>query len=233
MINQIEPKKEGLSPEIVSSLVLNGDLSKLNSAQKVEYYNRLCDRIGLDPATQPFKLITLQGKQVLYADKGATQQLSQIYGISHEVTKKEKIEDVYVVTVRAKKADGRYTDEDGAVNVAGLKGDALANAMMKCVTKAKRRAVLALLGLAMLDETELDTIQDKIVTVQTVSTETISEKQMHTIRDMLIELGLEKKEDKFLAYLGVTKLEDLLAADYQKAIASLEAKRSKKEAVKQ
>jgi hypothetical protein len=39
-----------------------------------------------------------------------------------------------------------------------LKGDALANALMKCETKAKRRVTLSLASLGWLDETELDTI---------------------------------------------------------------------------
>jgi hypothetical protein len=147
-----------LSEEIISSLVLQGDLSKLTPNQKVQYYNSLCERIGLDPTTQPFKLLKLNGKEVLYADKGCAQQLCKIYNISTEVTKKEKIEDVYCVTVRAIMKD-RHTDEDGAVTISGLKGDILANAMMKAVTKAKRRAVLALCGLGMLDETEIETIK--------------------------------------------------------------------------
>jgi len=176
--------------EILASLILNGDISKLNSAQRVEYVTRLCERVGVDPLTQPFKILELNGKEILYADKGCTQQLCKSYHISTEVTKKEKIEDVYVVTVRAIDDKGRYTDEDGAVSIsepetirvktgtwpnsgkaryeskpnpnAGklLKGDNLCNALMKAVTKAKRRSVLAFCGLGMLDETELETIKD-------------------------------------------------------------------------
>lgn len=147
-----------VNPEILSSLIINGDISKLNSQQRVEYITKLCERVGIDPLTQPFKILKLSGKEVLYADKGCTQQLCKVYGISTEVTKKEKIEDVYVVTVRASNSEGRFTDEDGAVTIGNLKGDYLANALMKAVTKSKRRAVLAFCGLGMLDETEVETI---------------------------------------------------------------------------
>jgi hypothetical protein len=41
-----------------------------------------------------------------------------------------------------------------------LKGDALANALMKPETKAKRRVTLSIAGLGWLDETELETIRD-------------------------------------------------------------------------
>ena len=148
-----------LSAEVISNLVIKGDLSGLNSVQKVEYYNSLCERIGLDPATQPFKILKLNGKEVMYADKGAAQQLSKVYHISHEVISKEKVDDIYIVTCRATMKDGRFTDEAGAVTIAGLKGDNLANAIMKAITKSKRRAVLALLGLGMLDESEIETIK--------------------------------------------------------------------------
>jgi len=154
---------EIINPEIISALVLGGDVSKLNAVQKVQYYNKLCENIGLNPLTQPFKLLKLQGKEVLYADKGATQQLCQIHNISTEVTKKERIDDVYVVTVRASNDKGRFTDEDGVVSIGNLKGDMLANALMKAVTKAKRRAVLAFCGLGMLDETEIETIPNAVI----------------------------------------------------------------------
>jgi hypothetical protein len=39
-----------------------------------------------------------------------------------------------------------------------LVGEALANALMKCVTKAYRRCILKMVGLGMPDETEIDTI---------------------------------------------------------------------------
>lgn len=151
-----------ISPEIISSLVLKGDMSGLAPQQKVQYVMNMCDRLGLDPLTQPFKIIKLQGKEVLYADKGCAQQLCKIYQISTEVTKREKVEDIYIVTVRASGRDGRFTDEDGAVTIGSSKGDVLANAMMKAVTKAKRRAVLAFCGLGLLDETEVDTIKGAV-----------------------------------------------------------------------
>lgn len=148
-----------MTQEIINKLVLTGDVSQLLPHQKVEYIAKLCERVGLDPLTQPFKILKLQGREVLYADKGATQQLCQVHNISTEVTKKEIVQGVYIVTVRGS-IGSRFTDEDGAVTIDGLKGDALCNAFMKAITKAKRRAVLALCGLGMLDETEIETIPD-------------------------------------------------------------------------
>jgi hypothetical protein len=147
-----------LDPKIISSLVLSGDLSKLTTEQTMQYYVALCDRIGIDPATQPFKLLTLNGKKVMYCDRGGTAQISKLYKISHEQRSTETVSDVYTVNMRASMDGGRFTDSSGSVSIAGLKGDALANALMKAQTKAKRRATLDLIGLGMLDESEIETI---------------------------------------------------------------------------
>lgn len=148
----------GISAEIIASLVITGDLSKLTQPQKLEYYNRMCERLGLDPMTQPFKLLNLSGKQVLYCDRSGAQQLNKKYSVSHQRTNTETVNEVYAVCMRASLPDGRFTESLGAVNISNLKGDNLANAMMKAETKAKRRSTLDLLGLGMLDETEIETI---------------------------------------------------------------------------
>jgi hypothetical protein len=146
-----------LPADTISKLVLKGDLSSLNSQEKVQYYISFCGRLGLDPATQPFKILSLSGKEVLYCDRGGTQQLGKLHKISHRIEAREVQAECYVVTATAFNVE-RQTTSIGAVNIAGLKGDALCNAMMKAETKAKRRATLDLCGLGMLDETEIETI---------------------------------------------------------------------------
>jgi hypothetical protein len=137
--------KEGaiLDPKVIESIVMNGDLSKLQPAQKVAYYNYRCSQAGLDPAAKPFDLLKLNGKEVLYANAQCTQQLCAIHKLSTQVTHREKMDDIYLVSVRVTGADGRLSENQGAVAVAHLKGDALANAVLKATTKAIRRAVLA------------------------------------------------------------------------------------------
>lgn len=143
--------------QIISSLVINGDLSKMEPALKVVYYKQYCERLGLDPFTQPFKLLRLQGKEILYCDRSGAQQLNKMHKVSHQVVARETVNGCYVVTARAT-TDGRQTESIGAVSIDNLKGEALCNAMMKAETKAKRRATLDLLGLGILDETETETI---------------------------------------------------------------------------
>jgi len=144
--------------EAVEQVVVNGNLAALTPAQRVDYYNAVCRSLGLNPLTKPFDYITLNGKLTLYARKDATEQLRRMYGVSVSGVEATRIDDVYVVTAYVSTKDGRKDTATGAVSISGMKGDALANALMKAETKAKRRATLSVCGLGMLDETELATI---------------------------------------------------------------------------
>jgi len=154
-MNENQNNESQVSPEIITSLVLQGDLGRLTDQQRVEYYKVFCDRLGLDPATQPFKLLRLSGKLILYCDRSGAQQLNRKYGISHSIVSREVANDCYIVVARATQPNGRHQESIGAVPIKGKVGEELCNLMMKCETKSKRRATLDLCGLGMLDETEV------------------------------------------------------------------------------
>lgn len=147
-----------MDQETISKLVLGGDLSKLTSEQKVSYYGYRCKAVGLDPATKPFDLLKLNGKEVLYATRECSNQISQRDGLSATVVKEELVNDIYKVTARVTDSKGRQTDDVGCVTIKGLTGDTLCNAIMKATTKAKRRAILSHAGLGMMDESEVETV---------------------------------------------------------------------------
>jgi len=143
-----------LNPEILAKLVLEQDLSKFSDTQKVEYVTTLCKRIGIDPITRPFELMTLNGKLIPYPTKAATNQLTKVYRLSLLLVSAKQIGDQYTVIAEARAPHGQVVQDMGSVNIGGLRGDALANAMKKAVTQAKRRAVLSIVGLGMIDESE-------------------------------------------------------------------------------
>lgn len=145
---------------LYESLALKGDLSQLKPEDKARYYSALCERLGLDPATQPFTPLKLNGKEILYATKGATDQLARLHNVNRQIVDEREVRDVYVVTVEATLPNGRKEQSKGAVTLGQLKGDAFCNAIMKAETKAKRRATLSILGLGLLDESEMETIPD-------------------------------------------------------------------------
>lgn len=155
-MSNIELAKQ--NSEIIQKLVLDGDLSKMTQEQKVIYYNQFCESLGLNPLTQPFQLIKFQGKERLYAAKDCTEQLRKIHGVSITDISTTSLNDVFIVTAKALDKQGKTDCSTGAVNIKGLTGDNLANALMKAETKAKRRVTLSICGLGILDETETDTM---------------------------------------------------------------------------
>lgn len=156
-----EMEKAQPSAEIMERVALDGDLSKLDPSQRVAYYTQICESLGLNPFTKPFQYLKLQGKLTLYATKDATEQLCRKMMISLEKISTEEQRGIYMVTYKATDPNGRHVDAMGAVPIANLKGEALANALMKAETKARRRATLSLVGLGWLDETEIDTIRSR------------------------------------------------------------------------
>lgn len=145
------------------ALVSGGDCSKLTPAQKTAYFVSRCEAAGLDPRAQPFAFVRLNGKEVLYAQKAAADQLASKHGVRLQIVSQATEDGIRIVTVRAEARDGRVTEEIGALPIKGLTGEALSNALMKCVTKAKRRAILSLCGLGMLDESEVESIPAAVV----------------------------------------------------------------------
>ena len=143
---------------LIESVVVKGDISALSPAELTAYYARMCQSLGLTAATQPFALLKLNGKLVMYPTRGATDQLAAIHKLTREIIDGPKVIDlagtkmIYAVC-RATHPNGRF---ETAVATVPL-NDPL-NGLMKAETKAKRRATLSILGLGMLDESELDTI---------------------------------------------------------------------------
>jgi len=158
MTTTIEKADQQLSAQAMESVLISGDLSKLSAADRMSYYQAVCNSLGLNPLTKPFDYIELNGKLTLYALKACTDQLREKHNISVVLTNKEFVEGIYVVTAMATMPDGRTDTDDGAKSVSGLRGDAYANALMHTVTKAKRRVTLSIRGLGMLDESEVETI---------------------------------------------------------------------------
>ncbi len=152
--------------------LLSGNLSTLTHQQKLDYYGTVCQSLKLNPLTKPLEFISMPikgggAKTILYLTKDGAAQLSSIHSVSLNIISEveDKVNKLYKVIVRASTPTGRSTEELGVVSLKDFYGKLdlenvdLANAMMKAVTKAKRRAILSICGLGFLDETEIETIR--------------------------------------------------------------------------
>lgn len=144
--------------QLMERVLVGGDLSKLTGEQRLRYYDGLCRSLGLNPLSRPFEYVNFEGKLVLYARKDCAEQLRRLHKVSIIDLKTEHQGDLYLVSATARTPDGRTDMDQGVVWIGGQKGNALANALMRGITKAKRRVTLSLCGLGIVDETELETI---------------------------------------------------------------------------
>jgi hypothetical protein len=147
-----------LPAAILEQVMVNGDLSPLSTAHRLSYYSAVCKSLGLNPLTKPFAYLRLNNKLMLYALKACTDQLRANHNLSVRVTNKSTQGGMISVTAQVQAPDGRVDEDIGVVPIGNLKGEPLANAYMKAVTKAKRRATLSLCGMGWLDESEIDSI---------------------------------------------------------------------------
>lgn len=155
-----------------------GDFSRLQPSDRLRYIAAVCHSLKLNPLTLPFRIMKLDGRDVLYATADCGSQLRSRDKISIELTSRSFDHGCVVITARATTPDGRKDEATGAVALtypekttvwegnqkryiphpkAGqpLEGLEFANAIKKAETQAKRRVALSLCGLGIPDESEL------------------------------------------------------------------------------
>lgn len=239
MTNEIS-KREGFSA--IEMVVMQGDLSKLTADQRLQYYNSVCESAGLNPLTNPFAYISLNGKLTLYAKKDCTEQLRKINGVSIEGLDDKIIDDLYIVKAKARDKHGRLDESTGAVVIGGLKGEQRANAIMKAETKAKRRVTLSICGMGWVDESEIDSIPNaKPVPVDlntgeikeaekvsgNLSLELIDAGHVLGLQDLLKSLDIETTKSFFTwirTAFNATSLNEIPKSGFEKCVSSINAK---------
>ena len=181
--------------ELLEAVIIRGDLAKMAPAQRLDYYSQVCQSVGLNPLTKPFEYIVLNGKMTLYAKKDCADQLRRINGVSITKTDINTDGDYIVVTVYGQDKTGRSDVEIGVVSKKDMRGD-YGNALMKAMTKAKRRLTLSLCGLGWLDETEVETIPDAKPVVVTDNGEIVGETVTPVVAAVEAPKPVTKKVEK-------------------------------------
>ena len=144
--------------KVIESVVCRGDLSQLGPADRARFYVQMCEGLGLNPHSQPFAFLRLNGKEILYATRGATDQLAAMHRVTRKIIDGPKVVDLGGTKVVWCTAEASMPNGRTETSIATLPFVDPVNVMMKAETKAKRRVTISILGLGMLDETELETI---------------------------------------------------------------------------
>src|SRR5882724_4256415 len=92
--------------DVLESVLIKGDLALLSEQERVNYYMRVCDSLGLNPLTRPFEYIKFQGKLILYARKDCTDQLRRLNNISLKLVSQTIAEDILTVHAQASFPEG-------------------------------------------------------------------------------------------------------------------------------
>ena len=149
------PTDARLDAAVAESLVIRGDVSGLKPDQRVALYLATCKELGLNPRAQPFSFLRLNGKEVMYATRGATDQLARLHNVTREVIDGPKVIDLAGTKMVYCAARATLPGGRSETSVATLPLVDPLTVLMKAETKAKRRATIALLGLSVLDEDEV------------------------------------------------------------------------------
>lgn len=198
----------------LEKVLVGGDLAALKPTERMNYYRAVCNSVGLNPLTRPFEYIVLNKKLTLYARKDATDQLRSIHGVSIEIVSAEQVGDCYMVRAKATNDYGRTDESAGVVPIGNLQGEAIANAMMKAETKAKRRVTLSICGLGFLDESETDTIPAHAIKID----------NNRRVQDARLNAGIDKDTVVgMLATFGATVPNDLTTEQCDQLVEMLEA----------
>lgn len=232
-MNALAPVKAG---EIIEAVIARGDIAQLTPDERAKYYVRVCESVGLNPMTRPFEYITLNGKLTLYARKDATDQLRSIHNVSVTDLAESEREGVFVVTAKVMNGKGRTDMAKGAVNINGLKGEALANALMKAETKAKRRATLSVCGLGFLDEIEIEDIPAEAKGTNGKHTTLPKKDARHIYEKLQAEVRSSQTRDGLKAWMEANKerivtlpedWQDILRLQCQEMLVDLQQREAK------
>lgn len=183
-----------------------------------DYLVKLHEKYDLDPEGAYFQEINLHGKSRIYATRYAADQLRVINGISTRIVRTELIDGkYYTVEVEATELEtGRTHAEIGCADITRgpLKGE---NSFMLAMTRANRRATLAILGIPALDEEEISSIKGapKVEQVEEAKLVEATDKQIGFIR---ANLGLLTEEQR-------ARTEEALSKGLTKGMASQYIKR--------
>lgn len=151
-----------VAPSVMTTLAnmeaARQDSRSLTPEDRAAYVAEICRALKLNPLTRPVQFLALQGREVLYLTRGATDQLAARHGLNRETLEGPDfrvMEGVKVAfcKVKASLPTGRYE-----VATATLKMASPADDLMKVETKAKRRATLSILGIGLLSEEEAESI---------------------------------------------------------------------------
>ncbi len=174
-----------------------GDLSGFTEEEIDVIYRGMCDKYGLDVQFRPFDLISFKGKLCLYMTSKGVDQLAYVKNISRVATEGPEVrtfdgKKMVYCKVIATLPTGRKESSTAAI---GYTGNVADTDIMKCETKAKRRATLAVLSLGVFVEDEVDSLPGATYANDPKQLEAANVLNIHVQRCLASPVLLERDAD--------------------------------------
>lgn len=158
----------------ILKLVAAGDISKLAPNEKLQVYVAKAQLMKIDPRVQPFDIIPRKNRdgeitsETLYPNARCANELRRLHSVSFGSTSLTFPDKDHVMAEVVVKLPSGRTDTDIGVVKIGDKGFTKADAIMKAVTKAKRRATFSILGMPQYadDHPTVEVLSDDAVSIE-------------------------------------------------------------------
>jgi len=163
---EIKKAAQRALPAAAVKASMAGNWDKVSEDDRMRFIKHMCDSLEIPLVLNPFRFISMRGKTVLYATAEAAFSLARKNKLTIQIMEEHYDTDSMIKTVRVRATfpNGQFTDDVGKLFMGGITSQDRANAEMKCITKAKRRAILSSLGLSILeDDSPVDGLQGNAV----------------------------------------------------------------------
>lgn len=150
-------ESKGLMPPAALRALMYNDWKGVGDADRMRHISNTCEVLKIPTPMNPFQFIEMKGKVVLYATSAAAQLIANANLISTKIKNRDFDDQTNILTIlmEATMPNGRSVENFACMYLGGLTGENRANAMMKCITKASRRTIFAMVGLSALDEDDV------------------------------------------------------------------------------
>lgn len=148
------------------------NLEAMTEEQRQQYIRNVCAHLGVPDNLNLVNVGLIDEDQgprrmVAFVKRGAYEVIRAKHGISTEIAKTENLNGSFVVTAVGVDKSGRKEMALGAKYIDQLSGKALDDAIMTAQTRAMNRATLQFIGAGILDESEVQNRDVKVVKNET------------------------------------------------------------------
>lgn len=180
----LKPTDSKTLPKAAMAAVMKGDWGGVQDSDRIIFLKHLCESLRIPLPLCPFQFIPMKGGKIaLYAPSEAFSLIAKKNAISTEImanigdekTGLNTQTNTYTVIVKASDATGRFTVDYAKIYVGSKNGQDKADAEMKTITKAKRRAIKSLVGVSVYDEDDIEWMRRNNAQPERLNAEDVSQ----------------------------------------------------------